>query len=72
MQKQVASGSSAPNGTGKQARGIGITSFDPDEQEELRKEIQKVLEEEAGRIALTKTDDFENRRNRQHHKRHHL
>ena len=59
MQKQVASGSSAPNGTGKQARGIGKTSFDPDEQEELRKEIQKVLDEEADRIALAKTDDFE-------------
>lgn len=59
MQKQVAKDSTAPKGSGKQARGIGKTTFNPDEQEEVKKEIQKVLDEEGGRIALTKTSDFE-------------
>lgn len=59
MQKQVAKDSTAPTGSGKQASGVGKTTFNPNEQEEIKKEVQKVLDEEAGRIALTKTSDFE-------------
>lgn len=59
VQNQIAKKGEAPEGSGKQAKGIGKTTFDPNAQEEIKKEIQKVLDEETGRIALTKTEDFE-------------
>ena len=58
MQTQLASSNPLPSGGGKPARNSGTFEPQPGELDEDREKLQQVLDYEAGRIALTKTDDI--------------
>ena len=58
MQTQMAGGTTLPSGGGRPAHNSGTFEPQPGELDEEREKLQQVLDYEAGRIALTKTDDI--------------
>ena len=59
MGEQVASANGTSKGSGKQARGMEKATPNPGGKGEIRNEIQAVLDEEEGRIPLSKTSSFD-------------
>lgn len=59
MKKQVAGGIPLPGESSRPAPGTGKHKHVPGAEDEERESLQEVLDYEAGRIALEKTDDIE-------------
>lgn len=61
MTAQIGSGTplpGLPGMTGKPAKGTGSFNHDPAKEDEEKEELQKVLDQELGRIPLTDTDEI--------------
>lgn len=58
LDKQIVKGSPSPTGGGRPAPGANKVIPDPSGLKEERGELQEVMAEESGRIALTKTDEI--------------
>ena len=59
LANQIASGGSDPSGSGKSVPFKGKFKHDKGAEEEVKDNIQKVLDYETGRLALEKTDSFD-------------
>lgn len=59
LDNQIASGGSDPSGNGKGVPFKGKFKHNKDAEEEVKDSIQQVLDYETGRIALEKTDGFD-------------